>query len=136
MFRRAFAKSRCLVPADGFYEWQGARAERRPLWFHDPAGRHLVFAGLVVAENNGSSAFVILTTAANDLVRPFHDRMPALLSPEGAERWLARPDPSVLAPAPAGWLVSREVCARVNSVGAEGPEVLDPPTPARQLKLV
>jgi putative SOS response-associated peptidase YedK len=134
-FRRAFAESRCLVPADGFYEWQGGRADRRPLWFHDPTGKPLLFAGLVT-EHGGSSAFVILTTAANDLVRPMHDRMPVLLSLEGAERWLARPDPDVLVPAPAGWLVAREVSARVNSIAADGPEVLEPPAPARQLRLV
>ena len=45
-FRRAFSDGRCLVPADGFYEWQGKRSERRPLWFHDPGGKHLAFAGL------------------------------------------------------------------------------------------
>jgi putative SOS response-associated peptidase YedK len=53
------------VPADGFYEWQGGRAERRPLWFHDPAGNHLAFAGLAF-ECRGSLSFVILTTVAND----------------------------------------------------------------------
>jgi putative SOS response-associated peptidase YedK len=133
-FRRAFSEGRCLVPADGFYEWQGGRAERRPLWFHDPAGRLLVFAGLVT-ESLGSLAFVILTTAANDLVRPVHDRMPVLLSPEGAEGWLARSDLD-LAPAPTGWLAAREVSKRVNSVANDGPELLERPTPAPQLKLI
>jgi putative SOS response-associated peptidase YedK len=45
-FRSAFTEGRCIVPADGFYEWRGARGERRPLWFHDPTGRPLMFAGL------------------------------------------------------------------------------------------
>ncbi len=94
-FSRAFSEGRCLVPADGFYEWRGGRTERRPVWFHDPDGRLLVFAGLVI-ESHGSPAFVILTTAANDLLCPIHDRMPVLLSPEGADAWLARPDPGLL----------------------------------------
>ncbi len=133
-FRRTFADGRCLVPADGFYEWQGGRADRRPRWFHDPAGKLLVFAGLS-AGRAGSLAFVILTTTANDLVRPLHDRMPVLLSPEGAERWLSCPDAALLAPAPASWLATREVSARVNAVANDGPELLEPPAPARQLTL-
>ena len=83
-FRRAFSEGRCLVPADGFYEWQGKRSERRPLWFHDPGEKPLAFAGLV-EEYHGSPAFVIRTTAANGLVRSVHDRIPVLLSSEGAE---------------------------------------------------
>jgi putative SOS response-associated peptidase YedK len=134
-FRRAFAEGRCLVPADGFYEWTGSRADRRPLWFHDPAGKLLLFAGLAT-EHTGSLAFVILTTTANDLVHPLHDRMPVLLSPEGAEEWLARPDAALLAPAPATWLLAHEVSARVNTVANDGPELLEPPAPARQLRLI
>ncbi len=134
-FRRAFADGRCLVPADGFYEWRGGRADRRPVWFHDPTGKHLVFAGLSTGSAE-SLAFVILTSAANELVRPLHDRMPVLLSPEGAERWLAHADTSLLIPAPAAWLITREVSARVNVVANDGPELLGPPAPVRQLKLI
>ncbi len=134
-FRRAFAMGRCLVPADGFYEWCGGRADRRPLWFHHPAGKLLVFAGLAI-EHAGSLAFVILTTGANDLVRSLHDRMPVLLSPEGAEQWLAHPDADLFAPAPAAWLATREVSARVNAVANDGPELLEPPAPQRQLTLI
>ena len=94
-----------------------------------------MFAGLAT-ERAGSLAFVILTTTANDLVRPLHDRMPVLLSREGAERWLARPDTDLLTPAPAAWLAMREVSARVNAVANDGPELLEPPVPERQLKLI
>ena len=134
-FRRAVSEARCLVPADGFYEWQGGRAERRPLWFHDPAGNHLAFAGLAF-ERRGSLSFVILTTVANDLMRPVHDRMPVLLAPDGAAAWLARPDAGLLAPAPASWLAAREVSVRVNTVANDGPELLDPPPPTRQLRFL
>jgi putative SOS response-associated peptidase YedK len=135
MFRGAFAKGRCFVPADGFFEWEGRQGARRPLWFHDPAGRLLVLAGLA-AERNAELAFVILTTAATGAMREIHDRMPVLLSPEGAAAWLSRPDPALLAPAPDGWLVARDVSARVNAVVNDGPELLDPPAPERQLKLL
>jgi putative SOS response-associated peptidase YedK len=134
-FRRAFSDGRCLVPADGFYEWQGKRSERRPLWFHDPSGKHLAFAGLL-AEHEGSPAFVILTTTANAIVQPVHDRMPVLLSPDGAEAWLTRGDRDVLVPAPESWLASREVSARVNAVANDGPELLESPGPERQLRFL
>lgn len=133
-FRRAFAEGRCLVPADGFYEWSGGRAERRPLWFHDPSGQLLAFAGLAT-ERQGALAFVILTTTANELLRPLHDRMPVLLSPEAAEAWLTRPDAGLLAQAPDGWLAAREVSARVNAVANDGPELLEAPEPQRQMRL-
>ena len=123
------------MPADGFFEWQGGRSDRRPVWFHSPDGGVLLLAALLV-ERQGSLGFVILTTAANRRVAPLHDRMPALLTVDGAEAWLARPDPSLLAPAPEGWLATREVSAAVNSVTNDGPELLEAPAPARQLKLL
>lgn len=134
-FRAAFQDRRCLVPADGFYEWQGARSERRPCWLHPPGGGLLLLAGLAM-EQAGAPGFVILTTAANRLVAPLHDRMPALLAPDDATAWLARPDPSLLAPAPEGWLALREVSAAVNAVANDGPDLLEAPAPAGQLKLL
>lgn len=133
-FRAAFEGGRCLVPADGFFEWQGGRSERRPVWFHPPGGGLLLLAGLLV--ERPASGFVILTTAANALLAPLHDRMPALLSPPAAEAWLSRPDPALLAPAPEGWLARREVSDAVNLVANDGPELLEAPAPRRQLKLL
>jgi putative SOS response-associated peptidase YedK len=134
-FRQAFQSDRCVVPADGLYEWQGRRGDRRPLWFHDPAGGLLFFAGLAF-KNHDAHAFVILTAPANDLVSPVHSRMPALLSRDAARAWLARPDPTLLASAPSGALASREVSSLVNDVANDRPELLDPPAPKRQLTLV
>ena len=133
-FRRAFAERRCLVPADGFYEWRGSERARRPLFFHRPGGRLLLFAGLAEDEAD-EVAFVILTTRSNATVGAVHDRMPALLSPEGAEAWLARGDPGLLAPAPEDWLSVQEVSPKVNTVGNDGPELLEPPPPDGQLPL-
>ncbi|HUK65752.1 MAG TPA: SOS response-associated peptidase [Anaeromyxobacteraceae bacterium] len=134
LFRRAFGERRCLIPADGFYEWQGGRAERRPLFFSRTGGGLLLFAGL--AEGEGDHlAFVILTTPANALLGAVHDRMPALLSPDGAKAWLARGEKSLLAPAPEEWLTCREASPRVNRVGNDGPELLAPP-PRQQLRLL
>jgi putative SOS response-associated peptidase YedK len=134
-FRDAFHGARCVVPADGFFEWQGGRGDRRPVWFHDPAGALLLFAGLAFEGPDGL-AFVIVTTPANGLVSPFHDRMPALLSHAGARTWLSRPDHTLLAPAPDGFLTVRDVSLLVNDVANDGPELLGPPAPKRQLSLV
>jgi putative SOS response-associated peptidase YedK len=135
LFRHAFEARRCLVPADGFYEWQGAPSDRRPILFSPAKGGLLVFAGLCEGEGE-ARAFVILTTAANSIVREVHDRMPVMLSVEGAAAWLARGDRAVLAPAPEGLLTHREVSPRVNVVGNDGPELLLAPAPERQLRLL
>jgi putative SOS response-associated peptidase YedK len=133
--RQPFADGRCIVPADGFYEWQGGRGERRPLWFHDPAGELVSFAGLA-AECDGELAFVILTMAAAGVVAEVHDRMPVVLSATGAQAWLSGAEPALLAPAPEGALVAREVSTKVNVVANDGPDLLDPPAPRQQLKLL
>jgi len=134
-FRKAFVDGRCLVPVDGFYEWQGSRSERRQLWFHDRGGKPFAFAGLA-EERAGPLSFVILTTAANELLRPVHERMPVVLSPGSADAWLARGEVSLLAPAPESWLVAQEVSPAVSSVANDGPELLESQAPERQLRLL
>jgi putative SOS response-associated peptidase YedK len=134
-FRDAFQHGRCLVPADGFYEWRGGRGARRPVWLHPPEGGLLLVAGLAVARE-GALRFVILTTPANATVAHLHDRMPALLSREGADAWLSRPDPTLLVPCPERWLAARDVSSLVNAVANDGPELLETPPPERQVKLL
>jgi putative SOS response-associated peptidase YedK len=130
-FRGAWRIGRCLVPADGFYEWMGPARARRPHWYHRPDGALLLLAGLCREEPGGLS-FAILTTAANAVVRPAHDRMPALLSREAAERWLAEAEPGPLLPAPDDWLLATEVSPRVNAVANDDPACLEPPPPPAQ----
>ena len=115
-FRAAWASRRCAIPADGFYEWGGPPRDRRPIRFHDPAGRPLLFAGLWGEVEGGALAFAILTTAANEPVAALHDRMPVLLPADGLAAWLAGGDPP--GAAPEGALVGRPVSARVNAAGA------------------
>jgi putative SOS response-associated peptidase YedK len=143
-FRGAFQGGRCVVPADGFFEWktvgegggQGrgnkGRGTRQPIWFHRPDGRLLLLAGLCEGD-----AFTVLTTAPNALIGQIHDRMPAILSPEEASAWLAAPSQKLLHPAPEGVLEGRPVSTRVNSVRNDDPACLDPPGPEpQQLSLV
>lgn len=135
LFKRAFEERRCLIPADGFFEWIGGAGRRRPIWFHAPPGQLLLFAGLYDA-----SGFVVITTAANDDVAPVHDRMPAILSGEAADRWLAEPDASLLAPAPKGALVITPVSPRANSVANDDEGCIAPASEEdadpKQLRLI
>lgn len=137
-FREAFRSRRCLVPADGFYEWRRAAGRREAFHFRRRDAGLLAFAGLLepAAGPAEAAACVILTTEPNDVVREVHDRMPVILRPEDYARWL---DPSfhdaaglrhVLAPFPAFLMQSVRVGTAVNSVAHDGPECLEPPRQA------
>ena len=121
IFKRSFEERRCLVPADGFYEWTGPKSRRRPIWFHPRAGGILVFAGIYDARG-----FCVITTSANGEMAPIHDRMPVILSPEGAERWLRVADVGLLVPAEEGKLLGTPVSSRVGSVANDDPACLEP----------
>jgi putative SOS response-associated peptidase YedK len=129
--KHAFAERRCLVPADGFYEWTGAAGRRRPIWFHAPPGELLLMAGIY-----DDKGFCILTTAANAVVAPVHDRMPVLIPRARADEYLSGKEPKTLCvPAPAGALGVTPVSSRANSVAHDDPSCLGPPDP-EQLELV
>lgn len=139
-FRDAFERRRCIVPADGFFEWEGTKEARRPIWYHPPDdGALLLFAGLYETWRDPKTAeahrtFTILTTTANNVVAPVHDRMPVILPPDAIDEWLHVPPRTAAAyaaklkahlrPAPEGTLVATEVSRRVNSVANDDPECL------------
>jgi putative SOS response-associated peptidase YedK len=137
LFRDALARRRCVVPADGFFEWTGGKGRRRPIWFHAPGGQLLLFAGLWEPRSDGGVAFTIVTTDANVLVAPVHDRMPVVLSRADADAWLAAPRVELLRPAPESALEGTAVSSRVNAVENDDPSCLEPSTepPEPQLKL-
>ena len=89
VFRDAVKSRRCLVPADGFYEWDKLGARRQPHFFQLRGSRPFCFAGLwQPAHENSAAGFVIVTTAPNNLLRSIHDRMPVILDGEHARaRW-------------------------------------------------
>ncbi|HXH21108.1 MAG TPA: SOS response-associated peptidase [Dehalococcoidia bacterium] len=142
-FRDAFRRRRCIVPADGFFEWTGTKEARQPLWFHRPDGRLLLFAGLYEtwqpAPGERQRTFTIITTRANRLMAPVHDRMPAILLEEAVDDWLdpRREDVEALAkllvPAPEGLLAATPVSSRVNSVKNDDPSCLEPAAVAARL---
>ena len=147
-FRRPFASRRCLLPADGYYEWyateqktKAGRPVKQPFFIHPADGGVLAMAGLYeiwrdpTRDDEDPARFswtcTVLTTTAEDAVGHIHDRMPLLVEPERYAAWL---DPSVsavdeltrlLVPAAPGRLEAYPVSTLVNNVRNNGPELLD-----------
>ena len=116
--------ARCVVPADGYVEWQAGATGKRPLWLRsvDPTARTLWMAGLVL-----TSGFVVVTTPASEDLQPIHPRMPALLSAKQMGAWLDLPFDqarALLKPAPKGSLTAVPLSTRINSVAHNDPACL------------
>jgi putative SOS response-associated peptidase YedK len=157
MFAAALARRRCIVPADAFYEWQklpvgegglaelpaAARVGRRrrgrtqPWCFRAADGSLLGFAGLYEVWRASPEAewlvtCTIITTGANEIVAPVHDRMPVILRPEDYATWLGPGEldegdlRALLAPAPDGLLVGYRVRPEVGNSRSEGPQLAEP----------
>ncbi len=134
-FRDSFRFRRCLVVADGFYEWKPEGRGKQPYWIHREDGRTFAFAGLWDRWSGGEGAAVesctILTTAANEALRPLHDRMPVILEPGSYDTWLDPDAPAwelepLLAPAPADLLAFHPVSTLVNRVENDDPVCIEP----------
>ena len=134
-YRQAFRRRRCLIPADGFYEWRKVGKGKQPYRIAPADGRPVAFAGLWERwERDGQvlESATILVTSANALLAPIHDRMPAILDPADEARWLDPhvTDPAVLrpllVPCPPERLRLWPVGAAVNRSGAEGPALMAP----------
>jgi putative SOS response-associated peptidase YedK len=138
-FRQAFQRRRCLVPADGFFEWKKVESSqgqqsKTPYWIHRADGGPFVMAGLWERwELQGGSplhTFTILTADAVPEIRHIHPRMPVILPRESVEKWLhpgSGPEEltSLLQPSGAG-LRSHPVSTVVNSPRNDGPECIEP----------
>ena len=135
-FKEAFSKRRCVVPADGFFEWVGAKGARRPIWFHRADGGLILFAGLYESwrpqPDVWQRTFTIITTDPNQVVESVHNRMPVIL-PEGkVDEWLytghveADALQALLSPAADDVLVATPVSDRANSVKNDDAGVLEP----------
>ncbi len=132
-FRGAMRKRRCVIPASGFYEWKRGSRERLPFLFQLKTGRPFALAGLWerndIVPEGPVETFTILTTSANPLISPLHDRMPVILPDAAIERWL---DPAVedardlLLPLPESEMTARPVSTFVNNPAHEGPACIAP----------
>jgi putative SOS response-associated peptidase YedK len=133
-FREAFLQRRCVIPADGFYEWTGPKERRQPFWIHPPSGGLILFAGLYESwypePKRGALTFTIVTCAANALIGTIHDRMPVILDERGAEDWMNPREPNpvslkrLLGPTLESALEMRPASPLANSVKNDGPELL------------
>ena len=146
-YARPFERRRCIVPADGFYEWQTwpDRKAKQPFHIRRLDGKPLAFAGLWDSwrPTKGSDegrlvSTVLITTSANDTLRPIHDRMPVLLPPSAWDVWL---DPEnhdiealagLLVPAPDDLLEAVPVSTAVGSVKNDGPELVEVADPGER----
>jgi putative SOS response-associated peptidase YedK len=142
-FREAYRRRRCLVPADGFYEWRKEGKARQPMLIRRRDQSPFAFAGLWERWQNPADGSVvrsctIITCPANALVAPIHDRMPVILAPEDHARWLdpaATDARSLLAPCPADWLEAFPVRPRVNDPRHDDPECVQPAVLQERLAL-
>lgn len=149
-FRRAFAKRRAILPADGYYEWYtpdktalppGGKVRKQPYYIHPTDGSLMAMAALYeiwrdpsVDDENDPDAFrwtcTILTTTATDELGRIHDRMPLLVARDNFADWLdpanSAPQPGLLVPAVPGLLEAYPISTEVNSVRNNGPELLAP----------
>ncbi len=114
-FKSLLKSKRCLVLADGFYEWKKVGKVKLPMRFTMANKSPFAFAGLW-AEWQGTKTFTIITTAANELLAPFHDRMPVILRREDFVAWLDSGSLEVCRSYPADLMAVREASPRVNSV--------------------
>jgi len=134
-FRRAFRERRCLIPADGFYEWQRTNGAKQPFYIHMEDGRPFAFAGLWESWGRGGEGEIrtctILTTGANAVVGEIHERMPVIVAPDAYDVWL---DPSserdeltgLLAPYPEDEMEAYPVSRFVNSPSNNDPRCVEP----------
>ncbi|MBD2580429.1 SOS response-associated peptidase [Oscillatoria sp. FACHB-1406] len=124
-FRSAFRRRRCLIVADGFYEWQAREAKKQPFYIQVENGEPFAFAGLweTWKDTTGESieSCTILTTEANETMQPLHARMPVILNPKDWDFWLdtsiSEPEPlkSLLIPYQAEAMSAYPVSAKVNN---------------------
>lgn len=133
-FREAFARRRCLVPADGFYEWRREQDGKTPFWVYPAAPGLLTFAALWETWRRGDRVhhgFAILTTEASPDLDGIHHRMPVVIPTDRRGEWLASDTPvgplrSMLTPAPTGTFSLRRVSTRVNRADEDDAGLLQP----------
>lgn len=135
-FRDSFARKRCLIPADGFYEWEPKEKGRTPHWVYRADGHPMSFAGIWAAWKDPATGawvrrFAIITTESKGAITAVHDRMPVILPDEVWDAWLDRDleDPeaalSLIKTIDPDLIMEHPVSSRVNSVRNNGPDLVE-----------
>jgi len=135
-FRAAFKYRRCLVPADGFYEWRKINGGKQPVRIQMKSGQPFAIAGLwehwISSDGSEIESCTLLTTEPNDLLRPVHNRMPVLLDPADFDQWLDTKSyqgddvQQLLRPFSAGDMAFYPVSTHVNNPRNEDPLCIQP----------
>lgn len=133
-FRRAFARRRVLVPADGFFEWSRRGSRKQPFYFHMRDGEPFAIAGLwerSEGEGGPLETCTLLTTEANELLAAYHDRMPVILRPEDYELWLnggaGQPELTpLLRPYPHEEMAAYAMSTLINAPSNGSPKCVEP----------
>jgi putative SOS response-associated peptidase YedK len=133
MFRKLIAQRRCLIPADWYYEWKVMPSGKIPHLYQMASREPFLLGGLWDTWHYGRedalSTFTVLTTLPNEVAATVHDRMPLIVAPEDAPRWLDRDEQDVtdlLRPYPAEEMTAYPVSSRVNSSRNDRPELIEP----------
>ena len=139
MFRDAIRHRRCLIPVDGFFEWHREGARKQPYYFRMGDGAPFALGGIWDvwadrAEGEGYTLYTcaILTTSANALMSPVHDRMPVIVAPQDYDQWLAadarrmEPVEVLLRPFDSSRMAAYPVGLRANSASNDAPDVIEP----------
>ena len=129
-FRSSFNKNRCLIPATGFYEWKRANNHKQPYYFKLKDSELMAFAGLWdhrEQDGEGEDSCTIITTEANTVMKPIHDRMPVILKPDDYDTWLREGGKGLLAPY-TGDMIVYPVSTAVNNPRHNGRDLIEPVT--------
>jgi putative SOS response-associated peptidase YedK len=134
-YKAAMKRRRCLIPADGFYEWQAGGARKQPYYIRPKSGEPLAFGGLwetwIGPNGEELETAAIVTTTANRTLKAIHDRMPVIIAPEQFDLWLGNGDEdtkaatALIKPAPDDLLEAIPVSAGVNRVANDNPALME-----------
>jgi putative SOS response-associated peptidase YedK len=138
-FRNAMKRRRCLIPADGFYEWQAVAGRKRPFYVRAKAGTPLAFAGLwetwMGPNGEEMETAAIVTTRANRTLAAIHERMPVVVPPDAFDLWLdcakvdAKTAEALIQPAPDSLLEAYEISTAVNRTANDNAKLVEPLAP-------
>ena len=143
MFRDLLRSRRCVVPADGYYEWRATSSGKVPFWFRLKSEEPFFLAGLWdswhEAKSDAVTSYILMTTEPNEITAKVHDRMPVLLHARDVPLWLDAAVPRsdeiarLLRPYPAEEMEARPVSRRVSDPQSEGPELIEVDDSVREL---
>lgn len=122
-FRMAYRKRRCIIPANGFYEWKGSKGNKQPYYFYPNDSDFFGFAGLWETWEHPDEvieSFTIITTEANSIMAPIHQRMPVILNKQDYDQWLNTDEYGLLKPYQSENMLCHPVSKEVNSPVNDG----------------